>query len=214
MEKIRIGISACLLGERVRYDGGHKQDHYLTETLASYIEWRPVCPETECGLGAPREVMHLKGDALAPRLMTITSGLDHTDRLAEWTKMKLRALTNDGLCGFVFKARSPSCGLSVRLHNAAGNSRNKTRGLFAAAYVNHFPLMPVEEEGRLYDPAVRENFFTRVFAYRRWSEHAGKDNSLSGLIGFHARHKLLLLAHSPSHYRALGRLLASPGNAQ
>jgi uncharacterized protein YbgA (DUF1722 family)/uncharacterized protein YbbK (DUF523 family) len=213
MEKIRIGISRCLLGEKVRYDGSHKQDHYLTDTLASYIDWLPVCPELECGLGVPREVMHLVGDNLAPRLKTIHSGLDHTDIIMQWTETKLAQLTGAGLCGFVFKARSPSCGLhGVRVHTAAGIAGNRARGLFAQAFINHFPLVPVEEESRLYDPAVRENFYTRVFAFRRWLEYLDRDGAFRGLIEFHTRHKLLVLSHSPRHYTSLGRLLASPGD--
>ena len=211
MEKIRIGISRCLLGEKVRYDGEHKQDHYLTDTLASYIDWLPVCPETECGLGVPREVMHLVGDSLEPRLRTIHSGLDHTDRITQWTETKLVELAGARLYGFVFKARSPSCGLrGVRVHTDAGIPIDKAKGLFAEAFINHFPLLPVEEESRLYDPAVRENFYARVFAFRRWLEYLDRDGSFKGLIGFHTHHKLLILSHSPRHYTSLGRLLASP----
>jgi uncharacterized protein YbgA (DUF1722 family)/uncharacterized protein YbbK (DUF523 family) len=212
VEKIRIGISACLLGAKVRYDGGGKQDHYLTDTLASYIDWLPVRPESECGLGVPREVMHLAGDSLAPRLRTVHSGLDHTDRITLWAKSKLDNLVHAGICGFVFKARSPSCSLyGVRVHAAPGSSCGSARGLFAEAFTRHFPLMPVEEEGRLRDPAARESFNARVFTFKRWLELSAKDPSFKALIEFHTRHKLLVLSHSPRHYTSLGRLIASPG---
>jgi uncharacterized protein YbgA (DUF1722 family)/uncharacterized protein YbbK (DUF523 family) len=212
VEKIRIGISACLLGEKVRYDGEHKQDHYLTDTLASYIDWLPVCPESECGLSTPREVMHLVGDRLAPRLRTVHSGLDHTDRISLWAKSKLNDLVHAGLCGFVFKARSPSCSLhGVRVHADPGTSGGSARGLFAEAFIRYFPLMPVEEENRLYDPAVRESFYSRVFTFKRWLELSEKDSSFKALIEFHTHHKFLILSHSPRHYASLGRLLASPG---
>jgi len=212
MEKIRIGASACLLGQKVRYDGGHKQDRYLTDTLSPYIDWRPVCPESECGLGTPREVMQLAGDSAAPTLLTTHTSLDHTRRLTLWAKAKLDGLTGDELCGFIFKARSPSCGLrGVEVHAGADGPGGKSRGLFAEAFVSRFPLMPVEEESGLYDPAVRDNIFIRIFAYRRWLELMSTDRSVSGLIQFHTRHKLLVLSHSPGHYTSLGRLLASPG---
>jgi len=212
MEKIEIGISACLLGQKVRYDGGHKQDRYLTDTLAPYIDWRPVCPESECGLGTPREVMHLAGDSAAPALLTTYTSLNHTRRITLWAKAKLDDLAGAGLCGFIFKSRSPSCGLrGVKVHAGANGPGGKSRGLFAEAFVRRFPLMPVEEENQLYDPAVRENIFIRIFTYRRWLDLMSTDRSVRGLIQFHTRHKLLVLSHSTRHYTSLGRLLASPG---
>ena len=211
MEKIRIGISACLLGQKVRYDGGQKQDHYLTGTLAPYVDWEPVCPESECGLGTPREVMNLAGVSSAPRLMTKHTGLDHTHRITQWSDAKLDDLAQRQICGFVFKTRSPSCGLrGVKVRADADGPGGRARGLFAEAFVRRFPLMPMDEESRLYDPAARENFFIRIFTYGRWLELLDTDRSVRGLIEFHTRHKLLVLSHSPRHYTSLGRLLASP----
>lgn len=215
MDRIKIGISACLLGRKVRYDGGHKQDYYLTDTLSSYVDWLPVCPESECGLGTPREVMHLAGSSHEPRLTTVRNGLDHTDRIMQWAGIKLDDLADSGLCGFVFKARSPSCGLhGVKVHTTSGAPEGSARGLFAEAFIRRFRHMPVEEEGRLHDPAVRENFYARAFSFGRWLELLHRDRSIKGLIEFHTRHKLLILSRSPRHYTSLGRLLASPDRIQ
>ncbi len=155
---LRIGISRCLLGENVRYDGGHKLDSVLIETLGRHAEWVPVCPEVEVGLGTPREPMQLVGDPQAPRLITINTGVDHTDAMNRFARQRVRELEALNLSGFVFKSASPSCGIT-------GVSLGP--GLFARAFMAHFSLMPVEEEDRLHDPQVLENFLKRVRAYRQ-----------------------------------------------
>ncbi len=208
-EKIRVGISACLLGEKVRYDGGHKLDPFLKDTLGQYVEWVAVCPEVETGLPVPREAMRLVGDAASPRLMTIKSGIDLTDRMQAWSARKLRQLEKEELCGFVFKSRSPSSGMrSVKVYGPAGVPSHAGVGIFARAFMEMFPLIPVEDEGRLHDPELRENFIERLFVFQRWKRMRGLGNSIKDLISFHTEHKLLILAHSTRHYSMLGRLVA------
>lgn len=209
MEKIRIGVSRCILGERVRYDGGHQHDRYITDTLGQYFEYIPVCPEVEYGLPVPREPMHLTGNPGAPRLVTIKTGIDHTDGMLAWTGRRLKELQKEGLCGFIFKSKSPSSGMQgVKVYSAAGIPVHKGVGIFARAFMERFPLLPVEDDGRLHDPVLRENFVERVFAYRSWQILLGGDRSIRSLVDFHTNHKLLLMSHSPKHYSALGRLVA------
>ena len=165
---VRVGISRCLLGENVRYDGGHKLDRMLVETLGRTVEWVPVCPEVEVGLGTPREPMRLVGDPHAPRLVTINTGVDHTDAMHRFAQQRVRELEALNLSGFIFKSTSPSCGISgVPLVSAQGMETLDGVGLFARAFMDHFPLMPVEEESRLHDPHIVKNFLERVLAYRR-----------------------------------------------
>ena len=209
MEKIRLGISACLLGQNVRYDGGHKLDRYLTDTLGQYVEYVPVCPEVECGLGVPREAMRLVGDSESPRLVTVKTKQDLTERMMTWARKRVKELEKEGLCGFVFKRGSPSSGMErVKVYNERGMAEKKGRGMFAGAFMDHFPLIPVEEEGRLHDPKLRENFIERIFALMRWREVVQGKKTLGALVAFHTQHKLLILSHSEKHYRALGKLVA------
>ena len=209
MEKIRLGISACLLGQNVRYDGGHKLDRYLTDTLGQYVEYVPVCPEVECGLGVPREAMRLVGDTESPRLVTVKTKQDLTERMMTWARKRVKELEKEGLCGFVFKRGSPSSGMErVKVYNERGMAEKKGRGMFAGAFMDHFPLIPVEEEGRLHDPKLRENFIERIFALMRWREVVQGKKTLGALVAFHTQHKLLILSHGEKHYRALGKLVA------
>jgi uncharacterized protein YbbK (DUF523 family) len=217
---IRLGISACLLGERVRYDGGHKLDHFLADTLGRYIEWVPVCPEVEIGLPIPREAVRLVGDPDSPRLIVPKSGVDHTDTMRAWARKRLEELAAVGLCGFVFKKDSPSSGLfRVRVYDEHGNPSRTGTGIFPHAVMQRFPLLPLEEEGRLNDLPLRENFIERVFrspelcegAYYRWTEMLKGEPTRGGLVLFHTAHKLTLMAHSIKHYQELGRLAAQAG---
>jgi len=209
LNKIKLGISSCLLGNKVRYDGGHKLDHFLTDTLGRYVEWVPVCPEVECGLPIPREAMRLVGDPEHPRLITIRTKVDLSVRMATWAKKKVSELEKQDLCGFVFKSRSPSSGMrGVKIYTEAGMPNATGSGLFASEFMNKFPLLPVEDEGRLHDPGLRENFIERIFVYRRWQEYVREDGSLGGLVSFHTRHKLLIMSHSLKHYAELGKLVA------
>lgn len=212
MDKIRIGISSCLLGEKVRYDGGHKLDHYLADTLGRYVEWVPVCPEVEYGLSVPREAMRLVGDPENPRLVTRRTKVDHTGGMRRWAEKRARDLETEGLCGFIFKSRSPSSGMrGVKVYAAEGMPRKTGVGIFAGVFMRFFPFLPVEDDGRLHDPALRENFIERVFVFNRWQGFLKKGGALGDLVDFHAAHKLLILAHSPKHYSSLGRLVAGGG---
>jgi uncharacterized protein YbgA (DUF1722 family)/uncharacterized protein YbbK (DUF523 family) len=208
-ERIKVGISSCLLGEKVRYDGGHKLDHYLKDTLGAYVTWVPVCPEVETGLPVPREAMRLVGDSRNPRLVTIRTGIDQTERMQNWAEKRLRGLEKEDLCGFVFKSRSPSSGMkSVKVYDSSGAPSHSGVGIFAKAFMDRFPFIPVEDDGRLHDPALRENFIERIFVFRQWKEMRKQGGSIKDLISFHTDHKLLILAHSPKHYTMLGRLVA------
>nr|CRH04933.1 conserved protein of unknown function [Candidatus Magnetococcus massalia] len=212
---IRIGISHCLLGEEVRFDGGHKQDRYLTDTLGAFFEYLPLCPEVEAGLGIPREAMHLEGEADAPRLISIRTQRDLTEPLRQWSQQAVARLRGERLSGFIFKSRSPSCGMErVKLYHEHGSNgpqgtkRQQTRGLFAAAFMHHFPLIPVEEEGRLHDAAIRENFIERVFVYHRWLVLMAQGVGAAELVDFHTRHKFLIMAHDRQAMKQLGQLVA------
>jgi len=213
MEKIKLGISACLLGENVRYDGGHKLDRFLTDTLRQYVEYVPVCPEVECGLGVPRESMHLEGNPDSPRLVTIRTKQDMTDCMVKWAQKRVVQLEKKDLCGFIFKSDSPSSGMDrIRVYNEKGIPVKKGVGIFARIFMDHFSLLPVEDEGRLHDPELRENFIERIFTLKRWREVLGKKESRGNVVDFHTKHKLLILSHSPKHYQMMGKLVAQAKN--
>lgn len=209
MSGIKLGLSACLLGEKVRYDGGHRWDRFITDTLGQYVEFVPVCPEVECGLGVPREPMRLVGDPEAPRLLTVRTKQDQTERLLGWAGKRVEELAQENLDGFIFKAKSPSSGMArVKVYNERGALAGSGIGLFARVFMARFPLLPVEDEGRLHDPEIRENFIERLFFQQRWRELLVQEPNLGDLVAFHTRHKYQLLAHSPEHYRQMGRLVA------
>jgi uncharacterized protein YbgA (DUF1722 family)/uncharacterized protein YbbK (DUF523 family) len=205
-----VGVSACLLGEEVRYDGGHRRDLFLLDTLGQYVEWVPVCPEVEVGMGVPRETIRLEGTAEAPRVVAPKSGTDYTERMQMWSEKRMNALAGEDLHGYVFKKDSPSCGLRrVRVYPPDTDMPIRDgQGVFARAVVDRFPLLPVEEEGRLNDLSVRENFMERVFVYYRWQKLLAENQTPDGLVDFHSAMRMNLLAHSPSHYRELDVLVA------
>jgi uncharacterized protein YbgA (DUF1722 family)/uncharacterized protein YbbK (DUF523 family) len=206
---IRIGISSCLVGETVRFDGGHKRDAFLTETFGRFVEWVPVCPEVECGLGTPRESMRLVRIENSVRLLTVKTAVDLTDRMERYAQRRVAELASEDLCGYVLKKDSPSCGLErVKIYDSQQVPARSGRGLFASRLVERFPQLPVEEEGRLSDPRLRENFVERVFAYARLRDLFTGAWNLDALVRFHTAHKLILMAHSPEAYRQLGRLVA------
>jgi uncharacterized protein YbgA (DUF1722 family)/uncharacterized protein YbbK (DUF523 family) len=214
MEKIKLGISACLLGENVRYDGGHKLDRFLANTLGQYVDYVPVCPEVECGLPVPRESMHLEGNPESPRLITSRTKQDMTERMVGWAKKRVVELEKEGLCGFIFKSDSPSSGMErVKVYNEKGMPVKKGVGMFARMFMEHFPLLPVEDEGRLHDPKLRENFIERIFVLKRWREVLEKKESRGRLVDFHTEHKLLIFSHSPRYYQIMGKLVAKAKEA-
>ena len=209
---VRIGISSCLLGEEVRHDGGHKRDPFLVQTLGPMVEWVPVCPEVEVGLGTPRETIRLirdRDERDGVRLITGKTGVDLTKRMRRYARQRVRALATENLSGYILKKDSPSCGMErVKVwHDQGANERNG-RGLYAAELIRQFPNMPIEEEGRLRDPRLRENFIDRVFMYRRLRELFSGRWTVGKLVAFHTAHKLILMAHSVQGYRELGRLVA------
>ena len=206
---IRIGISSCLLGNGVRFDGGHKRDAFLTDTFGRFVQWVPVCPEVECGLGTPRPSMRLVQIEGAVRLRTVKEGVDLTDRMSEYVERRVDELGLEDLGGYVLKKDSPTCGLErVKVYHSSGAPEKAGRGLFASRLVQRFPYLPVEEEGRLSDPRLRENFVERVFAYARLRALFSSRWSTGALVRFHTAHKLTLMAHAPEGYRRLGRLVA------
>jgi uncharacterized protein YbgA (DUF1722 family)/uncharacterized protein YbbK (DUF523 family) len=206
---LTLGISQCLLGEKVRFDGGHKRDPFLTDLFSQFVKWVSVCPEVEAGFGTPREAMRLVGEESRPRLLTIKSKKDLTSDLERYSVQKIRELSHEDLDGFVFKKDSPSCGTSrVRLYNPEGHPNRKGVGIFAQAFITQFPLIPVEEEGRLNDHKIRDNFIERVFCYHRFRILTQSPIKINQLIEFHTHHKLLLLAHSRPHYEQLGQIVA------
>lgn len=212
--KIKIGISSCLLGNPVRFDGGHKRVRYITDTLGLYFDFRPVCPEVECGLPVPRESMRLVGDPAAPRLVANKSGSDHTDKMNVWAQRRVEQLDREGLCGFIFKSKSPSSGMErVKVYDKNNIPSSVGSGLFARAFMDKFPLLPVEEEGRLHDLILRENFIESVFVYQRWRKTVDQFTPQK-LVTFHTEHKLLIRSHSEKHYRILGRIVAEAGASE
>ena len=209
-EKIRIGVSSCLIGEKVRWNGDHKQDRYVREILSRYFEYIPVCPEVEVGMGVPRETVALYGNPEKPSMISKKTQTDWTKPMEKYIKSRINTLSADDLCGYIFKSKSPSCGIGrVPLYSEFGSHKVKHGpGMFANAFINSFPLVPTEEEGRLNDPRIRENFIVRVFSFKRFNLLLNEKFSLGQWVKFHTQHKFLLLAHSRKHYDDLGALVA------
>jgi uncharacterized protein YbgA (DUF1722 family)/uncharacterized protein YbbK (DUF523 family) len=211
--RVRIGISSCLLGQEVRYNGGHKRDSFLTDVFGRYADWVPVCPEVEIGLGTPRPSMRLVRIGSDIRLVTPETGTDHTDTMRSWSARRAEELAAADLDGYVLKKDSPSCGMErVKIYPEAGGAPNKEgSGVFAEALLLRLPHLPVEEEGRLNDPLLRENFITRVFVHERWRRTDHEGWTRAALMRFHEQHKFLLLARNQAGMRRLGRLLGESG---
>ncbi|MCP5448412.1 MAG: DUF1722 domain-containing protein [Chromatiaceae bacterium] len=211
LEKVQVGVSSCLLGEEVRFDGGHKRDAYLTGTLASYFDFVPFCPEAAVGLGIPRQPIRLVRRGVSVRAVGVkTPELDPTDQLAAYAETTTGQLSH--ISGYIFKKASPSCGMErVKVYNEKGMPEQNGVGIYAGVLMQRLPLLPVEEEGRLGDAVLRENFIERVFVYHRWQQMMRDGLTASGLVDFHSDHKYLILAHDQEAYRQLGRLVADAG---
>ncbi|MBD3225139.1 MAG: DUF1722 domain-containing protein [Caldithrix sp.] len=208
--RIKVGISTCLLGMAVRFDGGHKHDSYLTQTLGRYFDWVSVCPEVDMGMSIPRENIRLVGEVDDPRLKAPKSGTDYTDQMKNWTKAKLHEFENMDLHGYILKKDSPSCGMErVRVYDENNVPKRQGIGVFARALLDKFPLLPIEEEGRLKDARLRENFIERIFAHYRLQELLRSNPSNGDIVEFHTRHKLTLMAHHQKTYNELGRMTAN-----
>jgi uncharacterized protein YbgA (DUF1722 family)/uncharacterized protein YbbK (DUF523 family) len=207
---VRIGISSCLLGQEVRYDGGHKKDSLVTGALSHFMTFVPVCPEVESGMPVPRPPVRLVRLGSRIRLVDPKHGVDHTESMASWSEAKVRELSKLDLSGYILKKDSPSCGMErVKVYSSKGPGVRDGVGLFAQELLRKLPLLPVEEEGRLNDPLLRENFIERVFAYRRLRALFAARWTVGDLVRFHTAEKLLLLAHEPRSYQVLGRLVAT-----
>lgn len=206
---LRVGISSCLVGQKVRFDGQHKRDPLATDLLARYFTFVPVCPEVEIGLGIPRETIRLERSGDSVRLVAPKSGLDHTETMAAYSLRKAETLAKMDLCGYILKKDSPSCGMErVKVYSGPGAPAKNGRGLFAMALMGRLPLLPVEEEGRLQDHRLRENFVERIFAFRRLEDFFSGRWGVGELVRFHTSHKLSLMAHDPEAYQTLGRMVA------
>ena len=208
MSKIEIGISSCLLGQEVRHDGGHKRNAWILNTLSNYFEFRPLCPELAIGMGVPRPTIRLIKQENVIRLVgSKDTDLDVTDEMNRFSNQAISSM--DELSGYILKKDSPSCGMErVRVYNEKGIPEKNGSGLFAARLMEAHPNLPIEEEGRLMDPVLRENFIERVFVYYRWKKLLHTGLTVKDLMEFHASHKFNLLAHNESIYRELGPLVA------
>lgn len=211
--RLAVGVSSCLLGELVRYDGGHKRSRWLTDVLDPYVRWVSVCPELEIGLGVPRPTLRLEaGDAGSHRLVEIKTGRSLTQRMQDYAHARVEELAGLGLRGYVLKKDSPSCGMErVKVYDAGGVPAKNGVGIYAAVLAAALPNLPLEEEGRLEDPRLRENFVARLFAYDRWLSLRAAGCTPGDLVRFHTAHKMQLLAHSPRGAQQLGRLVARAG---
>ena len=207
--RLIVGISSCLLGIRVRFDSGHKRDRYITDVLGPYFRFVPVCPEVEVGMPIPREAVGLIGDIDSPRMVGEKSGTDWTEKMHKYIATRVKQLEKDNLSGYILKKDSPSCGMKRVKVYSEHRAERKGQGMYAAALMKHFPLMPVEEEGRLNDARLRDNFIVRVFAYNRLRELFKERFSRKAIVDFHTANKYLLLAHSPGHYKEIGQLVAA-----
>ena len=207
-QRIQIGISACLLGEKVRFDGGHKNSTYCNQEIKQFFDYVPVCPEMAIGLGAPRKSIRLVRDGETVLVQSGDGSLDVTDKLNEYSESKVQEL--DFLGGYLLCAKSLTCGMErVTEYKIGTNNGSKSGiGVFARKLMERYPLLPVEEEGRLHDLVLRENFFTRVYAYHDWQLMKHEGLTKHKLVKFHSRYKYLLMAHSPTWYRDLGPIVA------
>lgn len=213
MKKIKLGISSCLLGNLVRYDGQHKRDLYIINTLGQFFDFIPICPEVDCGMPVPREAMRLVRIGDENKLLTNKTKKDMTPMMVSWATKRLDQLSKEDICGFIFKKNSPSSGMAkVKVYTEQGMPNYRGPGIFAGMLQDRFPLLPVEEEGRLHDLPLRENFLERVFVFNRWKELINKQLTIKNLSDFHAAHKYLIMAHSPKHLKLLGKLAASGKN--
>lgn len=211
-DRIRVGISSCLLGAAVRYDGGHKRDPYITGTLSRCFEFVPVCPEVAIGLGTPRPPIRLVRSGGEVRVRGVADpGRDVTGALRDYARSTAARLAGD-ISGYLFKSASPSCGMArVEVCDERGRRAGRDAGAYTGALMRAMPLLPCEEEGRLGDPGRRESFIVRVYVFHRWQKLERSGLTPAKLVAFHTAHKLLVLAHSQAAYRRMGRLVARAG---
>ncbi len=211
-QPLRLGVSTCLLGENVRFDAGHARDRFVTDTLGQWIEFVPVCPEVEIGMTIPRPAIRLVDEGNGVQLIAPSTGEEFTDQMHSYSAKRVAELQKLDLDGYILKKGSPSCGMErIKTYTKGMPSRTKQAGLFAEALMKLWPALPVEEDGRLNDPALRENFIERVFSRNRWRGLVGTGLTRRRLVEFHTAHKLLIRAHNESSYRRLGTLVGNAG---
>lgn len=209
MKKIPIGVSQCLLGDAVRFDGGHKHNRYLTEVLSDYMEFHPVCPEVAIGMGIPRKPIRIVVTDQGPRVRGVTNPeLDVTEQLAAQADLAVANMPD--ICGYIFMQNSPSCGaFSMKRYGENGHPLdNKGQGAYAQRLIELMPHLPVEEAGRLNDPGLRDNFITRVFALQDWKNSVAAEPGAKNLVAFYSRYKYQVMAHHVPGYQAIGKHLA------
>ena len=211
--RLRIGVSSCLIGNNVRYNGGHLSDGFINNALEKYVEWVPVCPEVEAGMGVPREEVRLVGTAENPQMLGSRSKTDHTNQMLSWASGRVVALSQEHLDGFILTANSPSCGIfRVKVYSSKGSAPARNgMGFFARSLSSNYPDLPIEENGRLHDPRIRENFVERIFTRKRWNNAFSSAFNSHDLVEFHTSHKFAFMAHSVSLYREMGQLVAKAG---
>ncbi len=211
--RLRIGISSCLIGNNVRYNGGHLSDSFINNALERYVEWVPVCPEVEAGMGVPREEVRLVGTAENPQMLGSRSKTDHTNQMLSWASERVVSLSQEHLDGFILTANSPSCGLfRVKVYSSKGGAPARNgMGIFARSLSLNYPDLPIEENGRLHDPRIRENFVERIFTRKRWNNSFSNAFNSHSLVEFHTSHKFAFMAHSISLYKEMGQLVAKAG---
>lgn len=208
---IKLGISSCLMGKEVRYNGGHARDQFVIQTFTPYVDFVDICPEVECGMTVPREAIRLVGKSDNPRLLSTRTEKDFTVQMQTWTEKRLDELGREELCGFVFKSKSPSCArYRLKVYpEGGGQPKPEGIGMFTRAFIRKFHLIPVEEEGRLHDPQLREHFIERIFIMQRWRKLLSQPPARAPLIEFHTRHKMIFLSHNQAGYRRLGKLVGN-----
>ena len=211
-EPLRIGVSSCLLGELVRFDGGHTRNRFVTDILGPWVEYVSVCPEVDLGMGIPRPTIHLEEQERGMRLVAPSTGEDFTERMDAYAASKIDELEELGLDGYILKKSSPSCGMErINIYKDGKRASRAGVGLFAAALMERWPHLPLEEDGRLNDPALRENFIERVVCRNRWRLAVKRGLTRRRLVKFHTAHKLLLRAHNEAGYGRMGKLVGSAG---
>jgi uncharacterized protein YbbK (DUF523 family) len=207
--KITLGVSSCLLGEKTRYDGAHTRDQFITSALGKWVEFVSVCPEVECGFGVPREPLRLVGDPESPGLISVHTRQDYTPLMLRWARKRMVTLKKEDMWGFIFKSKSPSCGIErVKVYDKKGVAITKGRGLFAGVFRENFPLVPIADEKGIHDPKTLKNFIDRIFVFRRWREFLEKNPNRGALTKCHTQQKFLILSRSPRQVSRMENVVA------
>jgi len=207
---ITIGVSKCLIGEKVRYDGNHARNSFVADTLNKWVEFTPVCPEADLGMGIPRPTIRLEKQKNDIKLICPSTNKDYSKQMNNYGLKKVKEFKKNELDGYIFKRSSPSCGINkLKVFRDDGSIERTGIGFFAKNILEQFPNLPIEDEGRLSDPQLRENFIERIFCHNRWRNLKNKGLTIKRLVEFHTVHKLLLRAHNETAYRRLGKIVGS-----